>query len=300
MFGSIFSCGLGDEFEGIGLPSQSTIHGFGAGSPLRFRTGPRPRVNVFEEQAAARAANAGFSFSSPSSSATPPPTTVLTVLPPPELELPSKELVGEWLRQLLLRDGVDSVAQAMVVACPPSQTMRFMQELCSWFGGVEPTLDDGQALWESSRRSVPTLEFKRRRLAIGHESSSTAIVPFKYDFCDHCEPQIGGEPGERCKGMSIFDTLQDDLEAQDELVKDEQEHGNITSGPLRAARYYMYRKYVFAAHGLLGKRVRIRIPPCVIQAIRFRFPQPGCDCAQGVIHLCTEHGYVGHREAPSE
>ena len=68
----------------------------------------------------------------------------------------------------------------------------------------------------------------------------------------------------------------------------------------RSARYFLYRKWVFAEHGLLGKGVRVRIPPCVVEYIRDRFREPGCTCAMGgPLYRCTDHGYTGHRAAPS-
>ena len=68
----------------------------------------------------------------------------------------------------------------------------------------------------------------------------------------------------------------------------------------RAARYFLYRKWVYATHGPLGKGNRIRLPPCVVEYIRDRFREPGCDCALGgPLFRCTSHGYVGHRAAPA-
>ena len=41
--------------------------------------------------------------------------------------------------------------------------------------------------------------------------------------------------------------------------------------------YYMYRKWVFHAHGPMGKGNRVRLPPCVVEYIRDRFREPGCE-----------------------
>jgi hypothetical protein len=49
----------------------------------------------------------------------------------------------------------------------------------------------------------------------------------------------------------------------------------------RAARYFMYRKWVYHAHGPMGKGNRVRLPPCVVELIRDRFREPGCDCPMG-------------------
>ena len=65
----------------------------------------------------------------------------------------------------------------------------------------------------------------------------------------------------------------------------------------RAARYYLYRKYMRQRYGSLGYKVRIRISPCVVEHIRARFREPGCACPMGgALYQCTAHGYRGHRE----
>jgi hypothetical protein len=73
----------------------------------------------------------------------------------------------------------------------------------------------------------------------------------------------------------------------------------------RAARYFMYRKWVYHAHGPMGKGNRVRLPPCVVELIRDRFRELGCDCPMGgplygfVGGDCGGgHGYKGHRAAP--
>jgi len=43
----------------------------------------------------------------------------------------------------------------------------------------------------------------------------------------------------------------------------------------------MYRKWVYHAHGPMGKGNRVRLPPCVVELIRDRFREPGCDCPMG-------------------
>ena len=62
----------------------------------------------------------------------------------------------------------------------------------------------------------------------------------------------------------------------------------------------MYRLWVYTTFGYLGKGNRVRIPPCVVEGIRCRFREPGCNCALGgPLFQCTAHGYTGHREAPA-
>ena len=72
-----------------------------------------------------------------------------------------------------------------------------------------------------------------------------------------------------------------------------------------AARYFMYRKWVYHAHGPTGKGNRVRLPRCVVEFIRDRFREPGCDCLMGGPlygslggDCMGGHGYSGHRAAP--
>jgi len=63
-------------------------------------------------------------------------------------------------------------------------------------------------------------------------------------------------------------TLNDDVVArQQEIQAEDGDRAELH----RSARYSFYRQYVFLAHGLLGKGVRVRIPLCelcVVEEIR--------------------------------
>ena len=76
------------------------------------------------------------------------------------------------------------------------------------------------------------------------------------------------------------------------------EETNGTNAAVRkVARHFLYRKWVGAKWGHLGWGKRIRIPPCVVEAIRDRFREPGCNCLMGgPLFCCVAHGYTGHRE----
>ena len=65
----------------------------------------------------------------------------------------------------------------------------------------------------------------------------------------------------------------------------------------RAARKAIYRKYIAAAYGYLGKGVRVQLPDCAVAAIRCQFRAPGCHCAPRDIVSCSTHGYVGFYES---
>jgi hypothetical protein len=89
--------------------------------------------------------------------------------------------------------------------------------------------------------------------------------------------------------------LEVDFEEQAEKVEEE-EVSEADGRARRAARFYLYRRYVYAAYGYLGKGKRIRIPPCVVEYIRNRFREPGCECALGgPLFHCRD--YTGHRSA---
>ena len=64
----------------------------------------------------------------------------------------------------------------------------------------------------------------------------------------------------------------------------------------RAARFFMYRTFVAAKYGYLGQGNRVKIPDCVIAAIRSRYRAAGCDCAVAALASCRIHGYTGHKE----
>jgi len=284
-----------DRSVGIGsgtvLPSEEVIFTCGGQGVLRMRKQPRSRFDAFAQRkrthstALAAASEAGI---------LPGQECQLSVVTSTELELPPVELVGEWLRQLMLRDGVDAVAEAIVGACPHAQVMALCKRLCDMGFGVEPLLETGQTHWESRTRDSACLIGKRRRVG------ELAAIPFKNDECLFCEPMCGSDE-KICKAQALLETLEDDIKEQEEDIKDQREAGIESSAPLRAARYILYRKYVFAKEGFLGKRIRIRIAPCVVEAIRNRFREPGCLCSMGgPLFNCTEHGYVGHRDAPAD
>ena len=89
----------------------------------------------------------------------------------------------------------------------------------------------------------------------------------------------------------------EDMAEQDRLVETALGAGLDEEPNLRAARKHMYRTFVAARFGFLGAGVRVRIPDCVVAAIRSRFRAPGCGCSLDEIATCTTHGYTGFRDA---
>ena len=105
----------------------------------------------------------------------------------------------------------------------------------------------------------------------------------------------------RCAALLMLATLDEDIAERDRIIRDELDRDDPPPEDLgdlhRAARWFMYRTFVAAQYGYLGQGVRVRIPLCVVAAIRCRFPAPGCDCVPAAIATCQTHGYVGHRDA---
>ena len=115
--------------------------------------------------------------------------------------------------------------------------------------------------------------------------------------CLCCDEERGSGDSNECDALQLYDTLLDDLQYRDQIIAEEQEGGVISlADSHRAARWFMYRTFVAAQYGRLGAGVRVRIPDCVIAAIRSRYPAPNCDCAVAQIAHCQTHGYTGHRD----
>ena len=152
---------------------------------------------------------------------------------------------------------------------------------------------------------------------------------FKFSKCWNCEPAFG-ESDEVCEAIRALASLEAEVEEQDAEVQNAEEARPPPRSPVptsaavtltpsaprqmgddarfarRAARYHLYRRWVHEAHGRLGKRYRVRIPPCVVEFIRNRYREPGCTCSVGGPLYGTvggggdcvgRHGYTGHREA---
>ena len=116
--------------------------------------------------------------------------------------------------------------------------------------------------------------------------------------CWACEPAFRRRDA-RCAAVALLESLEADLEDVTRRLEHDEETEGADAAMRKATRYFMYRKWVGAQWGYLGRGKRIRIPLCVIEAIRDRFRAPGCDCALGgPLGNCVAHGYTGHRDAP--
>ena len=99
--------------------------------------------------------------------------------------------------------------------------------------------------------------------------------------------------------MAFLRSLEEDMVLQLERVADAQEDG-MDEDAKRAARYYMYRKWVAQKMGnvAMGRGNRFQIPRCVVEHIRARFRENGClREIGGELYDCKD--YTGHRNAPA-
>ena len=95
--------------------------------------------------------------------------------------------------------------------------------------------------------------------------------------------------------MLTLSGLRQELEEQLRQVEEEETLGDEHSGARRSARYFLYREYVRSAFGFLGRNKRVRIPPCVVEYIRDKLREPGCECVTGgPLYVCKQ--YTGHRD----
>ena len=103
---------------------------------------------------------------------------------------------------------------------------------------------------------------------------------------------------EVCSAKRVLGSLEGEFEDQAQTVEEAEEAGDESGEARRAARYFLYRKWVYAEYNFLGKGKRIKIPDCVVEYIRNRFREPGCKCKLGgPLYACKD--YVGHRDGPA-
>jgi hypothetical protein len=132
---------------------------------------------------------------------------------------------------------------------------------------------------------------------VDNRSPGVAVSAQVNDRCQCCD-EVFGDGTSQCTALATLDSLHDHLEERDRIVDEELECGFDPAATFRSARWYMYRTYVATKWGHLGRHNRVRIPDCVLAAIRARYPAPGCDCVtMHALATCTRHGYVGFREA---
>ena len=102
-----------------------------------------------------------------------------------------------------------------------------------------------------------------------------------------------------CTALQLLDGFGGEMEARDAEIEQELADGYDPALTYRQARWFFYRQYVFLAHGYLGKGNRVRIPDCVVAAIRARYPDPQCTCASTQEFVRCDL-YTGYRASDSQ
>lgn len=177
-------------------------------------------------------------------------------------------------------------------------------------------------MWEAATPSPArsTASSTNTRLLTGpRQAAQRNPSVFRYGHCWHCEPGFGRED-DTCDALKTLGELASEMSDKEEDTLQSEEVRSPASHRLvpvrlmarppswqagddpklvrRAARYYLYRKWVWETHSYLGRYNRVRVPPCVVEHIRNRFREPDCECPMnGELFRCTRHGYTGHREA---
>mmetsp|Transcript_15945 Transcript_15945/g.38075 ORF Transcript_15945/g.38075 Transcript_15945/m.38075 type:complete len:273 (+) Transcript_15945:113-931(+) len=225
--------------------------------------------------------------------------------------LPPLDKLPELLRALVERHGRHAFMKALLRVMSKEEMMETTERLCNAQWGEEPLVEsDNGAVgrWESAPSPArSTTSSVGTALIDRTPARGPAGQPsiFKFSKCWLCEPAFG-ESDEVCEAIRALGSLEADVEEYDAEVQNAEETGDDARFARRAARYHLYRKWVHLVHNRLGKRVRVRIPPCVVEFIRDRYREPGCTCSVGGPLYGTvggggdcvgRHGYTGHREA---
>ena len=114
--------------------------------------------------------------------------------------------------------------------------------------------------------------------------------------CLCCDDDVGRGVGGQCSALQLLATLEDEMAERDRIIDRELDGGDDDwESHHRNARKFMYRAFVAAKYGHLGKGNRVRLPDCVVAAIRARYRAPGCDCAVCDLAACRVHGYAGYK-----
>ena len=140
-----------------------------------------------------------------------------------------------------------------------------------------------------------------RRFQVAVDKTTRATLPLAavtyQTRCLCCDGQVGEGDVGKCDALRMLDSLEEDMLERDRLIEHELDMGEDIDRAHRGARFAMYRMFVAARYGHLGQGNRVKIPECVVAAIRSRFRAWGCDCDVSELARCTSHGYKGHRDA---
>jgi hypothetical protein len=133
-----------------------------------------------------------------------------------------------------------------------------------------------------------------RTLGARRAAGEPFVAPRRPERCACCDAQFGDGESARCPALQMLAALADDLAERDAIVERELDQGYDEGGVHRAARWFLYRQCIALQYGHLGRGVRIKLPDCVVGAIRSRWREPSCTCATiAELAACRRHGYAG-------
>ena len=239
--------------------------------------------------------------SPPSSSASTPSTAGGFTLPSPPVGpigpiAPVGPELDAQVAELMSRDRAAAVALALAIL-RHLPTNELAAELTGAFGDVpgvlagvgshaEQSTHGASSAGAASATSPPT----RLSVAVPSEERLSNVERTQRCYC--CDDEVG-DGVQECSALRLLDSLESELELRDQIVECELTDGCDEEITHRGARWYMYRTFVAHKYGYLG--VRVRIPDCVIAAIRSRYRAPGCRCDLKDIVTCNL--YRGHRDS---
>ena len=225
--------------------------------------------------------------------AAPTPSTDYTLQQPPEIAFVPEE-AGRALRQQVagILAGDDERRQLWI---------GLAHEVLLQSEGLQPsapTTHGEHAIPEAASYPSARSAFSPPR-RLGVELDHSSVLPpnsvTRSARCMCCDEDVGdGEVG-RCSALGLLATLEEDLQEQDRIINQVIEFDFEVEALHRAARKHMYRTYVAARFGYLGRGVRVRLPDCVVAAIRSRYRIPTCECSLDAIVSCN-CGHSGFKE----
>ena len=264
------------------------------------------------ERAAARRAASGNPASDAGSQASAPGSPAAgSRASTPASVAPTADYVLERPRALplLLADDLDErrAQVAELVARDPRAAVWLAREIFRRLPTVElpaeadrvyaalPTPDE---TIERPTAAQPSPAGPPRTLGARRTAGEPFIAPRRTERCKCCDAAFGNGESSGCPALRLLTSLADDLAERDAIVEHEIDTGYDEAGVYRAARWFLYRQCIALQYGHLGRGVRIKLPNCVVGAIRSRWREPSCTC-ETIVELatCRLHGYTGFRAA---
>lgn len=187
-------------------------------------------------------------------------------------------------------------------------TFQELELVCNHFFGTEPCWENvGEDVYMGTKHATKVRSFATVNKGMGKRQKCDA--PAKLDLkrfeCPRCEAldeTKRHDQSKSCYGEYFDKHLMMEIKARRQRIDKGEQNGDICGEELeqelRAARKWLYREYINVAFGIgtLGKGVRVRIPPCVIEFVRETFRASKCRCAKGTLADCTNH-FMGCRES---